>query len=113
MALGPFYKPADLKKIDDKVGIVRMISGKTGKGEDCYAYVSVKPSMYEEFSRKVENGEPMNVDSYGKVLHKGFGKEPSDDIKRYMEEQYGIDHNFAENLGKAMVEEARKQEEKK
>lgn len=114
MAADPLVPPPDLlKKMDEAIGIIRILSGRTAAGEDFYAYVSVRPSMYEEFSRKVDNGESMIVESYGKVLHKGFGLQPSDDVKRYMEDQYGIDPNFAANLADAMKDELLKRQQEK
>jgi hypothetical protein len=92
------YTPEQLKHADETIGIVQLISGTTAKGEAFYAYVKVKPSLYEEFVGKLLNGDKMDVDKYGKVLKKGFGAQPPDDVKKYMEESFGVDHNYMQRV---------------
>lgn len=87
-----------MEQADDNIGIVHLFSGKTGKGEDFYAYISVKPSRYEEFLLIARAGEEMNLEEFGKILKKGFGKEPMPDVVQHMKEKYGIDHDFLDNL---------------
>ena len=92
-----------MEDADEKIGIVQIISGKTGKGEDFYAYLSIKPSRFEEFCLLAQAGDAMDIEEYGEILKKGFGKEPSPQVMREMEEKYGVDHNFIENLQKKAV----------
>lgn len=98
----PLYTPAELKQADERIGIIQLISGATAKGEDFYAYVSLRPSVYEQFIRKMADGETMDVEAFGKVLKKGFGQQPSEDIKKYMEEEFGIDHNFMQHFAEEL-----------
>jgi hypothetical protein len=83
---------------------VNLISGKTGKGEDFYAYVSILPSRYEDFTLISRAGEQMDIKEFGEVLLKGFGKKPPPEIRRQMEERYGVDHSFLTNLQKELHE---------
>lgn len=102
MANTPPHTSDQLKQADEKIGIIQILTGRTAGGEDFYAYVSVRPSMYEEFCRKVEAREKMNVEEFGKILHKGYGNQPSDDVKHYMEERYGIDPDFSNKWDEAI-----------
>lgn len=90
----------ELRDADDKVGIVHMINGKTGKGENFYAYISVRPSRYEDFVLISRAKEQMDLHEFGEILESGFGNEPPADVRRMMEEKYGVDHNFLGNLQK-------------
>lgn len=94
----PHFSPAQLKNTDKHIGIIHLISGTTAKGEDFFAYISVKPSLYEEFLSKMENGIRMDVDKYGKVLKKGYGKNPSAEVQQELIDKFGLDPNFMEHL---------------
>lgn len=92
------FSPADLKKADDHISIIHLIAGTTRAGEDFHAYISVKPSLYQEFIRKMADGGRVDIEKYGRILHKGFGKVPSEDVKKEMTEKFGIDHDFVRHL---------------
>lgn len=86
------------QEADESVGIVHLISGTTAAGEDFYAYVSVKPSRYEEFVLIATALEQMNLEEFGQVLKKGFGKKPPPNVRKFMEETYNVDHDFMSKL---------------
>ena len=96
----------ELLEADEEVGIVQLVTGKTGKGEDFYAYISVMPSKFEEFMLISRAKEAMNLPEFGEVLESGFGTEPSAEVKKMMEEKYGVDHDYLNTL-KKQVEEAK------
>lgn len=98
----PLYTPGELKQADERIGIIHLVSGTTAKGEDFYAYVSVRPSLYEEFLCKMADGEKMNVEKFGKVLKKDFGKEPSEEVKRQMKKEFNVDPDFMRHLVEEM-----------
>lgn len=103
MDASPMPSQAQLQEADGRLGIVHVISGKDANGKDFYAYVSVRPSRYEEFILISRAGEEMDVAEFGNVLESGFGREPSPEIRRHMEEKYGVDHHFLTNLQKEIV----------
>lgn len=84
----------DFKEADSKVGIVEICSLTTEDGKDFYAYISIKPSKYEEYRRVNENRETVDLNEYGRILYKDWGKGPSADVRRMMEEKYNVNHNF-------------------
>lgn len=96
----PKFTPQQIKSVDRYVGIIHLVTGKTAKAEDFFAYVCVRPSFYEEFRNKLDKIETLNLEAYGKILYKGFGLRPSEDERRYMEEEFGIDHHFVEGFPK-------------
>ncbi len=104
MADAQFPTPQQLKRVDEQLGIVHLMTGKTAQGEEFYAYINVRPSMYEEYCRKIAAHERMNLNDYGKILKKGLGAAPSEDVKRFMEEEYGLEPDFAAKWA-AMIED--------
>jgi hypothetical protein len=94
----PDVKPQILKKADAHVGIIHFVTGKTANGQDCHVYISVRPSLYEDFCHKMKTGEPMNLEEFGKILHKGLGLSPDEDERHYLEDQFGIDHTLVKGL---------------
>lgn len=94
----PSLSPAELTDADEQIGIVHLVCGKTGAGEDFYAYISVKPSRYEEFMLIMSAGHEMNLEEFGDILKKGFGADPSPQVMKMMEDKYGIDHQMIQKL---------------
>ncbi len=91
-------KPQMLKSADAHVGIIHFITGTSADGKDCHVYISVRPSLYEDFCSKMKTGERMNLEEYGKILHKGLGLTPTEDERHYLEDQFGIDHTLVNGL---------------
>ncbi len=94
----------ELQDADATHGIVHIITGRDANGEPFYAYVSVKPSRYEEFLLITRAGEEMDLAEFGRILSAGFGEEPPNDVRARMEEKYGVDHNFLANLQKDIAQ---------
>ncbi|MDP9126862.1 MAG: hypothetical protein M3N08_01190 [Pseudomonadota bacterium] len=107
----PPYTPEQLKMADERVGIIQLITGLTADGHDFYAYVSLRPSLYDEYCRKVEAKEKVDVEKFGRVLKKGFGKEPPEDVKRYMHETFGIDPDFLEHFAEEVEKKLKEQQD--
>lgn len=88
----------DYAAMDQYFAIAQLITGQTGNGVDFYAYMAMYPSRYREYLERVQNFEPLIIENYGRVLHKGWGTLPSASIQREMFEKYGIDHRFFPQL---------------
>ncbi len=78
-----------MEKADADFGIVHLVSGRTAKGEDFYAYISVRPSVYDYFLAIMASGEAMDLGDFGEIIGKGFGKEPTSEAIQKMEADYG------------------------
>ncbi len=83
---------AVLAEIDARLGIVHLISGRTHDQRDFYAYLSIQPSHYEDFVRASQGNAEMNLLAFGDVLKKGLGGVPPEDVRREMEEKFGVQH---------------------
>lgn len=94
-----------LEEADNSMGFVHLMMGKTGKGEDFYAYISVLPSRYEEFSLISRAKEQMNLHEFGDILESGFGHEPPPSIRHRMENSHNIDYTFMDKV-KKVIEQA-------
>lgn len=88
-----------LRVLDEEVGVVHILSGKTAKDEDFYVYISIKPSRYEDLLLIASAGDTsMDLTEFGDILESGFGRVPSAAVMKEMEDKYGVDHNFIVNL---------------
>jgi len=96
----PIPTEQELREADKSFGIIHLISGKTGKGEDFYAYISVTPSRYEDFLLISHAKEQMDLSEFGEILESGFGTDPSPEVQQYMKENYNVDPDFIANLQK-------------
>ena len=66
-------------------------------GKSCWAYMCIKPSMAKSFKDAREKGA-FDIEDYGTVIEHGEGVNPSDDIKRRMEREYGMNHSYEDDL---------------
>ena len=69
-------------------------------GKPCWAYMCIKPSMAKAFADARDKGA-FDIEEYGSIIEAGEGAEPPADIKARMEREYGMNHNFEEDLMRA------------
>lgn len=67
--------------------LVYLVRGKD-KGMAAWHYVLVDKNKLPLFLKKIESGN-IDVSLYGDILYSGWGEDPSDDIVKKIEEQYG------------------------
>ncbi|HEV3263389.1 MAG TPA: DUF2610 domain-containing protein [Gemmataceae bacterium] len=91
---------AELQVADADSFILGFVHGTMEDGRPYWAYVAIKPSKYREFYDATSERRPMVIGDYGKVVRAGFDKEVPADAKKEMEEKYGFDENYEENLKK-------------
>ena len=75
-----------------------------GAGEDgkpCWAYMCIKPSMARSFKEARDKGA-FDIEDYGTIIECGEGSEPSDEVKRRMEREYGMNHHYEDDLLRAI-----------
>lgn len=93
------------KTVDQEMGYIEFIQAtvrdEDGKEKPHWYYVSIMPSKYEDFKAAQEQGS-YDINDFGEVLYHGPGTEPSDEVKKTMEEAYGIRDDFEENLQEAV-----------
>ena len=70
-------------------------------GNSCWAYMCIKPSMAKSFKEARESG-PFDIEEYGAIIESGEGAEPPDEVKRRMEREYGMNHNYEDDLLRAI-----------
>jgi hypothetical protein len=99
---------AELLEADEMGHRILLLSqGKTIEGDDTYTYISVPPSKLIAFKEAEAEGG-FYYEDFGEVLASGEEAEPPDDVKKKMEEEYGFNHNFEEEV----IEEAIKEQKK-
>lgn len=89
-------------KADERVVIYELATTQTPEGKDFWLYLAIKPTKYEAYKTMQEAGNPSGksivFSDYGTVLLTGWGREPSDEVKNFMEEQFGVIHTFEEDV---------------
>ncbi len=66
--------------------LVYLVHGKD-RGRDAWHYVLVDQNKLPMFLKQIETGT-IDVALYGKVLRSGWGKEPPEDVKKAIEEEF-------------------------
>lgn len=83
--------------------VILLIKGEDTEGRLQWAYAKIPAPNYMPFKLAEEKGN-YNVAEFGEILRFGRGKEPPEEIRREMNEQYGCDENFEDSLGQMMQE---------
>src|SRR5262245_3045997 len=97
MEISPKDAEAILKQMDEDVGILVLVQGTLPDGSAHYAYASVPPSRYMAFKEAEAKGN-YDLAQFGNILAHGKGKEPPADVRARMEQEYGANHRFEEEL---------------
>ena len=79
-----FVKKKTKKALEGKVFLIR---GKDN-GRAAWHYVLVSPEKTKEL-RNQKSGTNIDVTDFGKIIRSGWGENPSDEIVKEIEEEYG------------------------
>lgn len=77
--------------------IMVLCQGRLQSGKPYWAYMCVKPSQAQAFKEARERGG-FDLEEYGSIIEWGEGNEPPEDVRRRMEREYGMRHDFEERL---------------
>ena len=91
------------EKVDPIVCVTELARCKTSYGKPFFAYIRIKPSEYMEYKTKIYKGLPVDPNDY-EILEYGWGDDPPAHIQEKMELQYGVDHQFENEIMKSMPE---------
>ena len=78
------------KILAEKTVCVLLVRGEDAEGQPIFAYVGVRADKLEEFMQAQQEGM-FYPEEHGVIIESGTG-EPSDEIKRKMEDEYGFNH---------------------
>ncbi len=78
-----------------------LVKGLSASGEPQYAYVSITYEKYGAFLKAQEAGA-YDLSAFGTILHHGSGLEPSIEVRTRMQEQYGVQHDFEQQIVEAI-----------
>ncbi len=77
--------------------IMLLCYGTEENGQPFWVYMCIKPSMAKSFKDARDTGA-FNLEDYGTILEKGFGMEVPTEIRQRMERDYGVNHNYEDEL---------------
>ncbi|MEM8556381.1 MAG: hypothetical protein AAGG50_00920 [Bacteroidota bacterium] len=77
-------------EIAEKTISILLVRGESLDGEPIYAYVAVRADRLEAFMEAQRSGT-FYPEDHGVIVEAGTG-EPTEEVKRKMEEEYGFDH---------------------
>lgn len=79
---------------------VELCHGKTVTGREFHAFIQMTFGQYAHYKRLLEGGQHINLNEIGKVLHAGWGSEPSVDIARRIMRQHTDNLKIVESLAR-------------
>jgi len=62
-------------------GFIELCTGTTSSGRPFHAFIKMTVDNYLRYQADLKSGRPMNLGSYGDVIHTGWGREPDEDTK--------------------------------
>lgn len=85
-----------IKKMIAKAGgEIRFIKA-TEQGKPCWFYVRLTPEKYQEYVKSLKTGK-MDIVEYGEILESDWGDYPSEDVIRFMKQEYNYETPAAES----------------
>ena len=85
------------EKADEKLAVYALTQGYTKDNVPFWAYLAIPPSKYVAFKTAEQDGN-FTLSDYGEVLAMGIGYNPPNDIMEKMETEFGVNHNFEEEI---------------
>lgn len=77
--------------------ITILCRGQDDNGMPFWAYMCVKPSMVASFRAALDGGE-VHLEDFGTIIESGYGAYVPSEIAYRMEHDYGINHNYEDEL---------------
>jgi hypothetical protein len=81
--------------------IVLLCRGENTHGNAFWAYMCIKPSMAEAFKIARDKGS-FNLEEYGTIIEAGTGSDVPADVAKRMEEDFGVKHDYEDQLLKTI-----------
>lgn len=91
--------------------IVLLCRGKTTDNQDFWAYLCIKPSMAASFKEAQGKGN-YNLEDFGTILESGIGALVPADVAARMERDYGVRHDYEEQMLRVIDEIKRREQAK-
>ena len=85
--------------------IVVLAKGSRSEGGVFYAYVAMQPDRYEAYHKAHLAKTPIKLEDFGTILYWQPEAEPSQAVKAYMAETYGISEQWLENVQDLLMQE--------
>jgi hypothetical protein len=85
--------------------VIMLVKGENTSGLPRWAYAQIFLKNYGAFKAAEQRGN-YDLKEFAEILKSGDGKEPPEEVRRDMQEQYGCDENFEASLIR-LVEQAR------
>lgn len=83
--------------IDEEEKLIILCSGRRASGGAFWAYLDLDPQKTEAYFNTTAESY-IQLSNYGKIICWGLGNTPSDEVRKYMEEEYSVDHTLHERL---------------
>ncbi len=81
--------------------IMVLCQGRRENGKPFWAYLCIRPSMAKAFKEAREKGA-FNLEEFGTVIESGDGTDIPADIRRRMETEFGVNHDYEKQLLKTI-----------
>jgi hypothetical protein len=93
----------ELAKADAESTILVYITGIVEDGRPYYAYIAVKPSLYDQFKAKCDAKAEIIPGKYGAVIATGFESSPPPEVISMMRDTYGFDEHCLDKLREGLI----------
>ena len=88
-----------------EIHLLEMVQMTVESGSSAWALMSISPEKYQDYKVKVETGDDLDINEYGRVLAYGVGEvEPTPEENARLLEEFGYhsDLNMEEKLKKIL-----------
>lgn len=81
-----------ISKIIREKSIIYHYETNLESGKKYFFILDIDKSKHKKFQEDISIPQEINLNDYGKILHKGYGQ-PSDELKAELKQKYGLYEN--------------------
>lgn len=85
-------------KHDDAGKFIELCLGMDEQGRECWAYVAIQPSKYEEYKRRCAANEMIDIKDFGEVIESGFDALPPKEMQKGLKEKFGLNYHMEQEF---------------
>jgi hypothetical protein len=100
--------PDDIEMADKAFRVFFLINGFDWEEKPYWAYMAVPPGNIPDLQLSLEMGKN-DLINFGDILHFGYGETPPPETKQIMEEEFGMQHDFEQQV-QNIVEEVQERQ---
>lgn len=102
------FTDEQLDQADEHASMVEFGTLHNHEDKQFWFYLNIKPSLYLDYKQTFEQGNSIDIKSYGEILACGWGDTPPSDVIQAMQEKHNCSPDFQDDVQVAFNNQVKK-----